>query len=374
MPCLDEAETLEPCILQIRHTFTEAGVEGEIIVADNGSCDGSPEIALRLGARVIHVRAKGYGNALAGGIAVARGKYVIIGDSDQSYDFSEIPRFLVRLRTGSDLVVGNRFKGGLQEQAMPFLHRYVGNPVLTHVGRLFFDSPCGDFHCGLRGFSKKAYDRLGLRTTGMEFATEMIVKATLLKMKIAEVPTTLLRDGRNRRPHLRTWHDGWRHLRFLLLYSPRWLFFYPGLVSMLVGCAMGTWLLRGTRHIAGVDIDVTTLLYAAVAILLGFQSVAFAVFSKIFAVAEGLHPPDPRLDRLFRYITLEVGLLAGAALTISGLAVSIYALQMWSDHQFGPLNSSQTVRLVIPAMLSLTLGVQIIFSSFFLSVLGLRRR
>lgn len=374
LPCLDEARTLEACILQIQHVFVEAGISGEIIVADNGSCDDSPEIATKLGARVVHIRATGYGNALSGGIAAARGKYVVMGDSDESYDFGQIPEFLEQLREGSDLVVGNRFKGGVQRKAMPLLHRYLGNPALTHLGKLFFDSPCGDFNCGLRGFSKTAYDQLGLRTTGMEFATEMIVRATLLKMRITEVPTILSPDGRNRPSHLRTWHDGWRHLRFLLLCSPRWLFLYPGIASMLIGCVAGGGLLAGSRRITGIEFDVSTLLYAAVAVLLGFQSVAFAVLSKVFAIAEGLHPPDARLDRLFRYLTLEVGLLAGAVLTFFGLGISIYALRFWGNHQFGPLNASHTLRLVIPAMLSLILGAQIVFSSFFLSLLRLHRR
>ncbi len=374
MPCLNEAETLEACILKVQRAFTEADVAGEVIVADNGSQDGSPDIAASLGAHVVHVEAKGYGSALAGGIAAAHGRYIVMGDSDDSYDFSRIPCFLEQLRAGSDLVIGNRFQGGIQRNAMPFLHRYLGNPVLTAIGRLFFGSTCGDFHCGLRGFSKKAYDQLGLRTTGMEFATEMIVKASLLGMKITEVPTTLSPDGRSRPPHLRTWHDGWRHLRFLLLYSPRWLFLYPGIALMLIGVLAGGWLMPGPRRIGRVEFDAQTLLYAAVSILLGFQAVAFAVFTKIFAISEGLHPPEPSLERWFRYITLEVGLVVGSVLAFLGLATSVHAVHVWGGHHFGPLNSSQTLRLVIPAVMLLTLGVQTVFSSFFLSVLGLRRR
>jgi glycosyltransferase involved in cell wall biosynthesis len=374
MPCLNEAETLETCVLKIQKAFQEAGIFGEIIVADNGSIDGSPEIATRLGARVVNVQDPGYGNALMGGIAAAYGKYIIMGDADDSYDFGHIPRFLTQLRAGADLVMGNRFKGGIQPNAMPALHKYLGNPVLTRIGRLFFGGTCGDFYCGLRGFTKEAYRTMDLRTTGMEFATEMVVKASLLGMKVSEVPTTLSPDGRTRPPHLRTWRDGWRTLRFFLLYSPRWLFLYPGVALMLVGLGVGSWLLSGPRRIGSVVFDVHTLLYAAIAVLLGFQAIAFAVFTKLFATSEGLHPPDPLLDRLFRYINLELGLLVGAGLALTGLGVSVYAVRVWSLHNFGPLDMSHTLRIVIPAALSLTLGVQAIFSSFFLSVLGMRRR
>jgi len=374
MPCLNEAETLASCILKAQATLQEANVSGEVIVADNGSTDGSPEIAERLGARVVHVEARGYGNALMGGIAAASGKYIIMGDADQSYDFGHIPRFVEQLRAGADLAMGNRFTGGIQRDAMPPLHNYFGNPLLTRIGRLFFGSSCGDFYCGLRGFSKKSYERMDLRTTGMEFATEMVVKASLLRMKIAEVPTTLSPDGRTRPPHLRTWQDGWRTVRFFLLYSPRWLFLYPGLALMLAGLLAGLWLLPEPRKFGNVTFDVHTLLYAAIAILLGFQAIAFAVFTKLFAISEGLHPPDPLLDRLFRYINLEFGLMVGTIFTLTGFAVSIYAVKVWEAHQFGPLDMSRTLRIVIPAALFLTLGVQTIFSSFFLSVLGMRRR
>jgi glycosyltransferase involved in cell wall biosynthesis len=374
MPCLNEAETLEACICKAQQALREAGISGEIIIADNGSTDGSREIAERLGARVVRVTARGYGNALMGGIGAARGKYVVMGDADESYDFGHIPRFVAKLREGADLVMGNRFRGGIQRKAMPPLHQYFGNPLLTRIGRLFFRSPVGDFYCGIRGFRKDAYEKMGLRTTGMEFATEMVVKATLLTLRIAEVPTTLSPDGRNRPPHLRTWRDGWRTLRFFLLYSPRWLFLYPGLALILLGTLAGLWLLPFPRTVGSVTFDVHTLLYAAVAVLLGFQAIAFAVFTKVFAVSEGLHPPDPLLDRLFRYVTLEVGLLVGTALTLGGLGGSIYAVGIWGAHQFGRLDISHTLRLVIPAALSLTLGVQTIFASFFLSVLGMKRR
>jgi glycosyltransferase involved in cell wall biosynthesis len=374
LPCLNEAETIALCILKAQGAMDSAGVRGEIIVADNGSTDGSTNIAASLGAIVVHVQTKGYGSALMGGIAAARGRYVIMGDADASYDFTDIPRFIEKLRLGHDLVVGNRFQGGILPGAMPALHRYLGNPVLSMIGKLFFKSPCRDFHCGLRGFSKTAYERMALRTTGMEFASEMIVKASLLRMSACEVPTSLGPDGRNRAPHLRTWRDGWRHLRFLLLYSPRWLFLYPGMALMMLGVLVGAWLLPGPRRVGRVIFDVHTLLYATVAILLGFQAIAFAVFTKLFVVAEGLHPPLSRLGRLSRFISLELGLLAGSIVTAIGLAGSIYAMHIWSSVHFGPLEISRTLRIAIPASLFLTLGVQSIFFSFFLSVLRLRRQ
>ena len=374
MPCLNEAETLASCIGKAQRGLRQANIAGEVIVADNGSNDGSVEIAERMGARVVIVRAKGYGNALMGGIAIASGKYVVMGDADDSYDFGHIPRFVEQLREGADVVMGNRFRGGIQKDAMPALHRYFGNPLLTRIGRLFFHSPVGDFYCGLRGFRKEAYDRMGLRTTGMEFATEMVVKATLMRLRIAEVPTTLSPDGRSRPPHLRTWRDGWRTLRFFLLYSPRWLFLYPGMTLMLAGALLGLWLLPAPRVVGNVTFDVHTLVYAAAFVLLGFQAVAFAVFTKFFAISEGLLPSDPTLDGLFRHITLEVGLAVGSMLTITGLATSVYAVGAWGSRHFGALDYSHTMRLVIPAALLLTLGAQTIFASFFMSVLGLRRR
>jgi glycosyltransferase involved in cell wall biosynthesis len=374
MPCLNEAETIGTCIEKAQRAIAEADIAGEVIVADNGSTDGSQRIAEALGARVVHVKAKGYGNALMGGIAAAAGRYIIMGDADDSYDFGHIPRFVERLRAGADLVMGNRFRGGIQKNAMPPLHQYFGNPALTRIGRIFFHSPVGDFYCGLRGFRKDAYGKMGLRTTGMEFATEMVVKSTLLKLRIAEVPTTLSPDGRSRPPHLRTWRDGWRTLRFFLLYSPRWLFLHPGLVMMAIGFALGLWLIPAPRRVGNVTFDVHTMVYAAAFVLLGFQAIAFAVFTKLFAISEGLLPPDSVLDRLFRYVTLEVGLLAGALMIFGGLGTSIYAVGSWEARHFGALDYPHTMRIVIPAALFLILGVQTVFSSFFLSVLGLRRR
>ena len=374
LPCLNEAETLEASIRQAQLTMTEAGIAGEVVVADNGSSDGSIEIAQRNGARVIHVTARGYGNALMGGIAAARGRYVLMGDPDGSYDFTHIPRFLTELRKGAELVMGNRFRGGIQPGAMPALHQHLGNPVLSGLGRLFFHSPFGDFHCGLRAFSKAAYERLGLQTAGMEFASEMVVKATLMKLSMVEVPTTLSPDGRSRPPHLRTWRDGWRHLRFLLLYSPRWLFLYPGLLLMLAGSVLEIWLLPSARNVGLITFDVHTMLYGAAFVLLGFQAVAFATFTKIFAIAEGLFPPDPALEKIFCYVGLETGLLFGFALIAGGLGGSLYAVHFWRSQHFGGLDYSRMMRLVIPSVLLLVLGLQTVFSSFFLSVLGMRRR
>ena len=374
MPCLNEAETLATCIEKARHFLYEHHIAGEVVVADNGSTDGSQEIAVRLGARVVPVQERGYGNALMGGIAAAYGQFVIMGDADDSYDFAALLPFIEKLREGHDLVMGNRFAGGITPGAMPFLHRYLGNPVLSWLGRKFFSSPCGDFYCGLRGFRKDAFLKMGLRTTGMEFATEMVVKASLLGMRMTEVPTTLSPDGRTRPPHLRTWRDGWRGLRFLLLYSPRWLFFYPGVFLLVVGLLCGFWLLAGPQTVGPITFDVHTLLYAATAILLGFQAITFAAFTKIFAISEGLLPRDPRLDALFRIITLEVGLLIGVVLMLLGLGGSAWAVSAWEQTQFGSLDPFRIMRIVVPSVVCLTLGCQIMFSSFFVSVLGLNRK
>lgn len=374
LPCLNEEATVAVCIEQVRQTLEAHSISGEIIVADNGSTDKSRGIAQGMGARVVLVENRGYGSALMGGINAARGKYVVMGDADCSYDFSQIPVFLERLRSGYELVMGNRFEGAIRPGAMSSLHKYFGNPLLSGIGRFFFRSPCGDFHCGLRGFTKAAYERMRLRTTGMEFASEMIVKASLFKLLVCEVPITLSPDSRNRRSHLRSWHDGWRHLRFLLLYSPRWLFFYPGLALLFAGCAAALWLLPGPRKVGHIFLDVHTLLYATVAILTGFQAVVFAFFTKVFGITEGLLPEDPRLTRAFRVFNLEKGLLAGAALFVTGIGIASYSLYLWNRAGFGPMNPVVLVRLVAAVIVSLTLGVEIIFSSFFLSILGVGRK
>ena len=320
MPCLNEAETLGACIRKAQRYLAANGIAGEVVVADNGSTDGSAAIARSLGARVVLVETKGYGSAVIGGIEAARGRFVVMGDADDSYDFSDLSRFVDALRQGYDLVMGNRFKGTIMPGAMPPLHRYLGTPVLSAIGRVFFGSPVGDFQCGLRGLRRTSAAAMDLRTTGMELATEMVVKATLAGMRIAEVPTCLAPDGRGRPPHMRSWHDGWRNLRFLLLYSPRWLFLVPGAVLMVLGLAVGLWLFPGPRRVGHVSFDVHTMLYAAMSVLVGFQAVVFAAFTKIFAISEGLLPRDRRLEKVFRYVTLEVGLVAGAVLVVGGAA------------------------------------------------------
>jgi glycosyltransferase involved in cell wall biosynthesis len=374
MPCLNEVRTLGTCIQKALASIQKLGISGEVVVADNGSTDGSQDLARGLGARVVDVKERGYGSALRGGIAAARGKYVIMGDADDSYDFTHLGDFVAKLNEGYDLAMGNRFQGGIRPGAMPFLHQFVGNPVLSWLGRLFFKCPVGDFQCGLRGFRKEAIDKLQLQTTGMEFSTEMVVKATLFDLRIAEIPTTLSPDGRDRAPHLRTWRDGWRYLRFLLLYSPRWLFLYPGMVLFLFGAAVSAWLLPGARTVDGVTFDYHTLLFGAMAILIGFESVNFAAFSKIFAITEGLLPEDPRLNRIFQYVTLEVGLILGVLLILSGGSLWVFGLSFWRSHHFGALDPDKTLRIVIPGFVALTLGVQIVLSSFFISVLGMGRR
>ncbi len=366
MPCLNEAETLATCIGKARDYLERHKIAGEVLIADNGSSDGSQEIATNSGARVVPIPERGYGSALRGGIAAAKGQYIIMGDADDSYDFTNLSPFLEKLRQGYDLVMGNRFQGGIKPGAMPVLHKHLGNPVLTWLGRLFFGSPCGDFHCGLRGFSKQAIEQLNLRTTGMEFASEMVVKASLYGLKITEVPTTLSPDGRSRPPHLKTWRDGWRHLRFLLMYSPRWLFLYPGLALMFLGLIATIWFMTQPR--------VHTLLYSATALIIGFQIVSFAIFTKAFAISEGLLPEDRKLRRFLRYINLEVGLIIGVILLVLGMGGSLYALYIWNARLYGALDPAVTMRIVIPSVTALALGVQVVFSSFFLSVLQLKRK
>lgn len=374
MPCLNEAETLETCIRKAQTYLQENIIAGEILVADNGSTDGSQLIATEMGVRIINVEIKGYGAALLAGISASKGKFVIIGDADDSYDFTQLAPFVEKLRDGNDLVMGNRFKGGIKPGAMPFLHKYLGNPVLSTVGKIFFCSPINDFHCGLRGFKREAILQLDLRTTGMEFASEMVVKATLHKLRIVEVPTILYKDGRSRPPHLRTWSDGWRHLRFLLLYSPRWLFLYPGIFFIVIGAAAFGWLSTGPKEVGSIVFDVNTFLYAALAILMGFQSVIFAVFSKVFAITEKLLPEDPSFNRLFQWINLERGLIVGITFIVTGLIRSVAGVHYWELHSFGQLNYSLALRIVIPAVTLLAMGFQIILSSFFLSILGLKRQ
>ena len=374
MPCLNESASISVCIQKALETMRMSGIRGEVVVADNGSTDGSQQIAFEQGARVVTIAARGYGSALRGGIAAARGKFILMGDADDSYDFTQLPLFLNKIKEGFDLVMGNRFKGRILPGAMPPLHRYLGNPVLSGIGKLFFKSPVGDFHCGLRAFRKSAVDELNLQTLGMEFASEMVVKATQFKLRMAEIPTTLSPDGRDRAPHLRTWSDGWRHLRFLLLYSPRWLFLYPGIALCLLGTIASAWLLPGPRMVGRVGFDVQTLLFAAMTILIGFQSVLFSALSKVFAISEGLLPEDPRLNKLFKYVNLETGLMTGFLLVLAGAGAWGFSLEYWRMHQFGTLDPVRTLRIVIPGVVLFTLGFQVIFSSFFLSLLGMARR
>lgn len=374
MPCLNEAETLGHCITKAQHALEELEIPFEIVVADSGSVDGSAGIAEFLGAHVVRAAQKGYGAALIAGINAARGKYVVMADSDDSYDFAHIPRFIDALEQGHDLVMGNRFLGGIKPKAMPPLHRYLGNPVLSFIGRLLFKSPCHDFHCGMRGFTKEAYTRMDLRTLGMEFASEMVVKATLLGMRIAEVPTTLSPDGRSRPPHLRTWRDGWRHLRFLLLYSPRWLFLYPGILLMLLGFLGTIWLLPGARSVGMLKLDVHTMMYALVCMLLGYQAISFAVFAKVFAIGASLVPPDRRIEKLLSWVSFESGLSLGGVLVFFGVLLSALAVHRWSSVHFGELNPSLVLRLVAPAIVCVTLGCQTILSTLLLSVMGMARR
>ncbi len=371
MPCLNEVETLATCIQKARLAIDRLGLNAEIVVADNGSADGSQELARGLGARVVDVVRKGYGSALIGGIDATRGELVIMGDADDSYDFSAIGPLVVRLREGYDLVMGNRFAGGIKQGAMVWSHRWVGNPVLTAISRLFFHTPVGDMHCGLRGFRKDAYSKLHLSATGMEFASEMVIKASLQGMKIAEVPVVLSPDGRSRPPHLRTWRDGWRHLRFMLLFSPRWLFLYPGLILFAVGGVLSLVLLPGPVVVAGVRLDIHTLLVAGFLALLGYQLVLFALFTKFFAIRVGFHPPHPVLQSMFRYITLEVGLVVGVLLALAGLVTLIVAVASWSAVGFGNLNPDTTMREVIPAVVLTALGTQTVFAAFFMSILGI---
>jgi glycosyltransferase involved in cell wall biosynthesis len=374
MPCLNEAETLADCIRVAQEFLNAHKVVGEVVVADNGSTDGSQRITLEAGARLAQVKARGYGSALMGGIQAAQGRYIVMGDSDKSYDFSALGPFLEELRAGSDLVMGNRFEGGIQPGAMPFHHRYLGNPLLSGIGRLFFRSPANDFHCGLRGFSRTAFDRMDLQTTGMEFASEMVIKATLLGMKIAEVPVILYPDGRSRPPHLRSFRDGWRHLRFMFMYSPRWLFLYPGIALSLLGAAVILWLLPGPRQVGEITFNIHTMLYAFASVVLGFQSVLFALFTKNFAVEEGLLPPDQKMGAFSNLFSLEKGLLVGLLMAAGGLSGSLYAFLRWGATSFGELDPSVIMRIAIPSVLVFVTGVQLTFASFFLSILRLGRR
>ena len=369
MPCLDEAETVATCIRKALGFLEEHDVSGEVLIADNGSTDGSQRIAIDLGARVVDVPERGYGAALIAGIEGARGTYVIMGDADNSYDFSSLRPFLDKLREGWQLVMGNRFTGGIAPRAMPPLHKYLGNPVLSGIGRLLFPSPVGDFHCGLRGFCADDIRRLRLRTHGMEFASEMVVKSTLAGLRVTEVPTMLSPDGRSRAPHLRSWRDGWRHLRFMLIYSPSWLFLFPGLALIVAGSVGVASLATGDRAIAGITFGITTLLYSALALIIGVEAIGFARFLKYLGTQSGELPPNRLFAGVERVLSLERTLAIGLLFGAIGMAGSLYALSLWSRAAFGTLSAVAMMRVTIPTVTFLIVGVQFVFSAFFMYAL-----
>lgn len=371
MPCLNEAETLAVCIQKARRFLASSGISGEVLVADNGSSDGSQEIARREGARVVDVPQRGYGAALSKGIEAARGRFVIMGDADDSYDFLRLESFVEALRDGADLVMGNRFRGGIAKGAMPFLHRFLGNPVLSLIGRVFFKVPARDFHCGLRGFSRERMLALDLSTPGMEFASEMVVKSSLAGYRIVEVPTTLSPDGRSRPPHLRTWRDGWRHLRFLLLHSPRWLFLLPGTLLISSG-ALAMVVIATTRPVlGGLSLDIHTLSYAGAAVVLGVQMVLFAVLTKLLGNRNGWLPETARSRSLLDALSLERCLVAAVALFLLGLAMSLHAVGIWATQGFGTLDPTKVMRWVIPSVTLMAVGGELALSAFFLEALRL---
>ena len=373
MPCLNEARTVGGCVAKARASLERMGIDGEVVVADNGSTDGSQSVARAQGARVVSVARKGYGSAIQGGIAQSRGKYVIMGDADDSYDFSRLEPFVEKLRQGDELVMGNRFKGGIKPGAMPWLHRYVGNPILTGILNLFFHTPIKDAHCGLRGFRKDAYERLHLTTPGMEFASEMVVRASLSKQKISEVPTTLSPDGRDRAPHLRSFRDGWRHLRFLLLMCPLWLYLIPAALLLGGGLGLMAWLTPGPRQIAALTLDIHTMLLGTLAALLGYQTLWLWAFAKIYGWRSGLLPANTRSVNLFRKINLEGGLALGAILLLGGLGLAVWLFSHWFIAGMGPLDISITLRCALWGFLFMVAGVQTIYGSFFCSMLGMNR-
>ena len=372
MPCLNEVETVATCVRKAHSFLKGTGIDGEVLVADNGSSDGSPELAREAGARVVAIPKKGYGSALLGGIDAACGRFVIMADADDSYDFSQLDAFVEGLRAGNTMVIGHRFRGGIRPGAMPLLHRYLGNPLLSFAGRLFFSTDIGDFHCGLRGVDRAATLQLGLRASGMEFASEMIVKATLAGWRIAEVPTILSPDGRSRAPHLRSWRDGWRHLRFLLMMSPRWLMLYPGGCLIGVGAAAEIAILHGPVVIGGVGFDIHTMLYAAGAIILGVQLVLFSLLARTVGVLKALLPMSPPLERFLRVFTLERGIVLGSLLGVAGLALAIYSVDSWAHARLAALDPATMMRVAIPSVTLMLAGAEIVFASFLLGFIDVR--
>ncbi|MEO0797149.1 MAG: glycosyltransferase [Verrucomicrobiota bacterium] len=365
LPCLNEAETIEVCVNKARGWIQKAGIQGEVLISDNGSTDGSQEIAEKAGARVVHAPRRGYGAALIQGIESAQGRFIIMGDADDSYDFSRLDLFWEKLNDGYDLVMGNRFQGGIEPGAMPWLHRYLGNPVLSFLGRLFFRTDCGDFHCGLRGFRRQAIKDLKMVTPGMEFASEMVVKASLMGLKIGEVPTKLSPDGRSRAPHLNTWRDGWRHLRFLLVFSPRWLYLIPGLFLIGLGLIIWIWLLPGPGKFLGLELGVHTLLMGSLFVTIGLQCVMFSILAKTYAIRYGLHPPHASLARLEKLLPFENWTFIGGVVVAGGSLLTLVAIASWAIAGFGPLDPERTLRWLIPGVTLVSLGFEIILFSFF---------
>jgi hypothetical protein len=374
MPCLNEAETIEVCVQKAMGYLARSGVAGEVLIADNGSTDGSQALAEACGARVVSVPEKGYGAALMGGIKAAHGRYVIMGDADDSYDFENLDGMLDHLRDGAELVMGNRFKGGIAKGAMPFLHRYLGNPVLSFIGRLFFAIPVGDFHCGLRGFSRESILNLGLQFPGMEFASEMVVKASLNKLRIEETPATLKPDGRSRPPHLKTWRDGWRHLRFLLIHSPKWLFIYPGTVLILLGLAgTGALAMGEVRMPSGITLDIHTLVVCCFAILIGVQLVMFGALARRYQTLEGILPPSARFQKFLMGLSLEPILQAALVIFLAGVAGGTWAVVHWAASGFGPILYSGVMRVLVLSLTGVAVAIQMAAAGFLASVFALRR-
>jgi glycosyltransferase involved in cell wall biosynthesis len=372
MPCLNEALTVETCIRKARYYLDTRGIAGEIVVADNGSSDGSACLAQAAGARVVRIKDKGYGAALIGGIEAAYGHFVIMADADESYDFTDLDEFIKRLRRGCKLVIGNRFAGGIKPGAMPILNRYLGNPLLSLLGRTLFSAPVSDFHCGMRGFERRAILDLHLRSSGMEFASEMILKASLARLKIAEVPTTLSPDGRRRAPHLRPWRDGWRHLRYMLLYSPQWLFVYPGLIFTLLGLTGTVLLALRPVSIPGIfTLDINALLYFSIAAIVGIQLIFFGLFAAAFARKMHLRIAQGLAEQLLRPLSLKWAIAVGLCLVVFGLAGALLAILKWRHADFGPLVPSDMMRITIPAVTALAIGTQIVFSGFLLSFIDI---
>ena len=374
MPCLNEAETLEVCIKKAMKSLKDNKIKGEVLIADNGSTDGSQEIAKKCGARVENIKERGYGAALIGGCNAALGKYVIMGDADDSYAFDNIMPFVEKLREGYELVMGNRFKGGIEKGAMPPLHRYLGNPVLSGLGRIFYNSKIGDFHCGLRGYNTKKMRELKLKTTGMEYASEMVVKAELNGLKITEVPTTLKKDGRSRAPHLRSWSDGWRHLKFLLMYSPKWLFLIPGVILTIIGLIFTCILSFTSISISNITFDTQTMLYSAMITMVGIQLLFFSMFTKIYGMNNDMLPVKNKFDKNLLEMKFEKLLKVGLILLLIGIVLTIVAISKWANVSFGDLNIRESMQITIPAITLLVCGIQIIFGSFFMGILQIKTK